>query len=76
MAEPLAALRKILRDPNARGTDVVGAARALLQAEAQPQAALPRTVAEVQAMSTADLHALVARLELAHHLPTDPEGDG
>jgi len=63
------ALASILRDPQARDNDVIAAVRALAELQAGQRGALPTSVAQVQSMGTAELHALVAQLEQAHPWP-------
>ena len=67
------ALASILRDPQARDSDVIAAVRALAELQAGQRTTLPTSVAQVQGMSTAELHALVAQLEQAHPWPDLPQ---
>ena len=66
------ALASILRNPQARDADVISAVRALAELQAGQRSTLPTSVAQVQAMGTAELHALVAQLEVAHPWPDVP----
>lgn len=71
-SEALSALLAVIRSHDAPHAAVVAAARALLDAEAGASTVTPHSVAQVQSLSTADLHALVARLDAALPTPPDP----
>ena len=71
-SEALSALLAVIRSHDAPHAAVVAAARALLDQEAGASTVTPHSVAQVQALSTADLHSLVARLDASQGQWGDP----
>ena len=71
------ALLAVLADKKSSAAARVSAARSLAELEERAQTKpLPTSVAQIQAMSTSDLHELVRRLEgKGHPLPADLLGD-
>lgn len=62
-SEALGALFAVIRSHDAPHAAVVAAARALLDAEAGASTVTPHSIAQVEALSTLDLRALVGRLD-------------